>query len=330
MAKASLLKAVQSKTVRFLLPWEVFLMNELNNNLQPSNQSLIQKVSAGRRLGAFLIDHLIFSFALLFPLHFILLFDPLLFGGPSETAMLVFFIIFGTITFLLHGFKDIIKGQSLGKRIFGMGVRDVSDNLVVPPVSRLFLRQIFLLLWPIEFLVLVFSKENRKMGDKIAGTGVYDLRAYQNFLHYAKCMEYMKQGQNVVHLPDSEYQFPAVKPHKPKKAKIVMIVISVILVGAIFIGILVFGITSMFRNHPSYHLAIDTIRENPEIVALIGEVEGFGLLPTGSLSASSSHGDARFNIRAIGAYGEVRVFVDLQMRNGGDWEIVRFNFVQIR
>jgi hypothetical protein len=42
------------------------------------------------------------------------------------------------------------------------------------------------------------------------------------------------------------------------------------LTSIIFIGALVFGITSIFRNHPSYHLATDSIKANPEIVALIG------------------------------------------------------------
>ncbi|MCL2376802.1 MAG: RDD family protein [Defluviitaleaceae bacterium] len=290
---------------------------------------LINKASVGKRLGAFLIDSFVFSFIFAFAFNFVL-FGVQMLSGFNEAATLVFLSISMLIIFLLYGLRDVVKGQSVGKRIFSIGVRDASDNFVVPPASKLFLRQIFSFIWPIEFLVLVFSNENRKIGDKIAGTGVYDLREYENFLHYAKCMEYMKQGQNAVFIHDAEYQFPTARLHKVKKAKVAMIVIGVMLVGAIFIGALVLGITSMFRNHPSYHLATDSIRANPEIVELIGEIESFGFFPTGNLSFGSSHGDANYSIRAIGAYGEVRVFVELQMRDGGDWEIVRFNFVQIR
>ena len=71
---------------------------------------------------------------------------------------------------IVYSFRDMVKGQSIGKRILGIGVRDISDNFTVPPVSRLFLRQIFSFIWPVEFLVLVFSDEHRKIGDKIAGT----------------------------------------------------------------------------------------------------------------------------------------------------------------
>lgn len=112
------------------------------------------------------------------------------------------------------------------------------------------------------------------------------------------------------------------------KVKVGNTILSMMLVGVIFIGALVFGIASTFRNHPSYHVATDYIRANPEITAIIGKIEGFGFMPSGSVSTSPGHGDADFSIRVRGTHGDVRVFVELQMRDGGDWEIVRFNFVQ--
>ena len=96
----------------------------------------------------------------------------------------------------------------------------------------------------------------------------------------------------------------------------------------IFVGALVFGISSILKNHPSYHLATDYIRANPEIIEIIGEVEGFGFMPIGNLNTSLGRGDANYSISVKGTHGSVRVFVELQMRDGGDWEIIRFNFVQ--
>ena len=300
-------------------------MNGLSNSRQLPNQHLIQKASVGKRIGAFLLDIFIFVPILMFPFSFMLMFTGLS-GGLSDTVIRAINIVF----MIIVCFRDTIKGQSIGKRIFGIGVRDVYDNFTIPSIPKLFLRQILSFIWPIEFLVLAFSSDNRKIGDRIASTGVYDLRKYKEYLHYVKCMEYMKQAQSIVHLPDSEYQFPTIKPRKSQKIKIAMIVIGALLTFSILIGTFIFGIASMLRNHPSYHIATEAIKTNPEIVALIGEIEGFGLMPTGNLSTSSSRGDANFNIRAIGTYGQVRVFVELQMRDGGDWEIVRFNFVQIR
>ena len=119
------------------------------------------------------------------------------------------------------------------------------------------------------------------------------------------------------------------KQYRSKEAKIAIIIVGVMLIGALFAGALFFGITSMFKNHPSYHIATDYIKANPEITALVGEIEGFGSMPTGSLNTSIGRGDANYSIQAKGAHGDVRVFVELEMHNGGDWEIVSFSFVQI-
>jgi len=314
---------------RKLVDWRKKTMDELNNNDKQLHQFLFKNASIGRRLGAFLIDHCIFSFIFIFVFSFGLF--GVLASGNSNEAPILFFIFIFAVVFLAYGFRDTIKGQSIGKRVLGIGVRDVSDNFAIPSASRLFLRQIFSFIWPIEFLALVFSNENRKIGDKIAGTGVYNLREYEEFIHYTKRMEYIKQVQGTELLQSVESMRPHVnEPYKPKKAKIAMIIVGVMLVGVVFIGGLVFGITSIFRNHPSYHIATDSIRTNSEIVALIGEIESFGFMPSGSISTSPGRGDASYNIRARGVYGEVRVFVELQMRDGGDWEIVKFNYVQIQ
>ena len=142
-------------------------------------------------------------------------------------------------------------------------------------------------------------------------------------------MEYINQTQNLEHLQSAQ-SLPHIEQYKPQNAKTAKIIIGVVLVIAICVGALVFGMTSMFRGHPAYVVATNSIKANSEIVALIGAVESFGFMPGGSISTSPGRGDAGFSIRARGDNGEVRVFVELQMRDYGDWEIVRFNFVQIR
>jgi uncharacterized RDD family membrane protein YckC len=302
-------------------------MDDLNSNDKPLPPFLFKKASVGTRLGAFLIDHFIFSFVLVF------IFTFGLFGMMSEniqeSAIVLFFFIFMMVVFLVYGLRDTLKGQSIGKRVFGIGVRDISDNFAIPSVSRLFLRQIFSFMWPIEFLVLVFSTENRKIGDLMAGTGVYNLREYEDFVLYTKRMAYINQTPEAENLQNIASPSRVAEPYKPKKAKIAIIIMGVMLAGILFVGALVFGITSIFKNHPSYHVATDSIKTNPEIVALIGEIESFGFMPSGNISTSPGRGDASFSIRARGTHGEVRVFVALQMRDGGDWEIVSFNFSQI-
>jgi len=295
---------------------------DYSNNANDSQlQFLFQEASVGRRLGAFLIDHIIFTFVFMFAYSFV--FFAIHDDEPLwQIARIVFWVIF----FLVYGLRDIIKGQSIGKRVFGIGVRDVSDNFTVPSVPRLFLRQIFSPLWPIEFLALVFSSENRKIGDKIAGTGVYNLREYEDFVLYAKRMGYINQIQGDQGTVPQNVR--VVEPYQPKKTKIAVIIIGAVLVFVILFCAMFFGVFSVLRNHTSYHLATEYIRANPEIVAVIGEVEGFGFRQSGSLSISSGRGDASYSIDVRGTDGNARVFIELQMRDGGDWEVVRFNFVQ--
>ena len=303
------------------------LMDDLNNG-QELHQIIFRKASIWQRLGAFLIDHSILSY--IFAFVFVIVFvSGLVASGDSYEPPILLFAFALLPVFLVYCFRDIVKGQSIGKRLLGIGVRDINDKFAVPPASRLFLRQIFSFIWPVEFLVLIFSGENRKIGDKIAGTEVYDLREYDKFVRYNKHTGSIIQTQAPESLKNAESR-PHIEQYKPQKTKTTKIIIGVVLAVTIFVGTIAFGITSMFRNHPAYHVAKDSIRANTDIVILIGEVESFGFRPSGTIGACSGHGDARLNIRAKGTHGEVRVFVELQMRDGGDWEIVRFNFVQIR
>jgi len=259
--------------------------------------------------------------------------------NPSLPILAIFFVCMLVVIFLIYGFRDVFKGQSIGKRALGIGVRDINDKFAVPSVSRLFFRQIFTFIWPVEFLVLALNGEHRKIGDQMMGTAVYDLREYENYILYTKRMQYYNQSQpqSWGYSQNAEQTHPFVAPvrpttvkqYKPKKFRIAIIVVSVVMAIAILFGAFAFGIISIIRNHPSHYAAKDYIRSNSEIVAVIGEVESFGFLPSGSVSTSVGRGDANFAIRTIGTYGNARVFIELQMRDGGDWEVIHFAFVQI-
>ena len=322
-------------------------MNDLTNQ-ETQQQFLLRKASVGHRLGAYFIDYFIITaFFSIFSLVF-LFFPMLAMADNPDSVGFPFrhFIVLMVILLLAFGFRDSFKGRSIGKRLVGIGVRDSSDSFVVPSVGRLFLRQIFTFLWPIEFIALLLSDENRKIGDFIANTGVYNLQEYERFIQYTQRMQYINQMQNQTQSPDPNTDSvqnvalqhsmpmhmpaPAEVPSGPSKRTIAIVIIAVFLAGFLFIGGLLFVITSSFRNHPSYQLATDYIRANPEIAALIGDVEGFGFFPMGSINTSPGRGDADFTIRTRGTYGDVRAFVTLQRRDGGEWQIVRFNFVQIR
>lgn len=72
------------------------------------------------------------------------------------------------ITLLLC--KDCINGQSIGKRIMKLQVIDKSADNKVSNLS-LIVRNIFLVFWIVEVLVLLISREKR-LGDFVAKTKV--------------------------------------------------------------------------------------------------------------------------------------------------------------
>jgi uncharacterized RDD family membrane protein YckC len=74
------------------------------------------------------------------------------------------------ILFSLFLNKDIYFGKSIGKYFVGLRVVSSRTGNPAGPIQCL-IRNLFLLLWPIEALILFFSPQ-RRIGDVVAGTRV--------------------------------------------------------------------------------------------------------------------------------------------------------------
>jgi len=312
-------------------------MNEPNDNDNQIHTFLFKKASVGKRVAAFFIDLVVFYFLFIF----VLFVSSTIFviGGihaypynASGIAHLLIFVISVLAFLVLFSLRDIIKGQSIGKRLLGIGVRCNSDNFRVPTMSKLFCRQVFTFICLIEFLVLVFSDDTKKIGDMVTDTSVYDLQEYENFVRNAQRMASLNQTGAYEHAQrQAELQAETSRQPRAKKSTKIMIVVGIVLAIAVFIGAIIFFITSLFsmlEDHPAFQIAIEEIRADAEIEAAIGEVERFRM-SSGSVHSTGGVGNANFTILARGTYGEVRVFVDLQTCDDGDWEIIRFDFVQL-
>ncbi len=191
------------------------------------------------------------------------------------------------MSFLVYFLKDIINGASLGKRALGLTVRSKFDTSEVPSVSKLFLRNILTFVWPIEFLVLVCGAKKTKLGDQIAGTNVYRVS---------------------------------------KKPQLAIIVVTAILGFAIFSSSLFFGISSIFKNDDSYKMAVSYIEASPEVTNIVGNIEGFGYTPTGSLNYSGGYGQAFYSIKVIGSKNTAYVHIKMEKKLDKDWEIVYLDY----
>ena len=126
--------------------------------------------STGKRLFALLLDSI---FALLLANTQVQIFRnehwDLVMQSRDLSDLLPFY---GSIVFVLI-FKDIF-GRSLGKLLLGMTIRKINDFSVRPPLIVLLKRNLLLLIFPVEGVVLLRDGYARRLADKWWATVVLD------------------------------------------------------------------------------------------------------------------------------------------------------------
>ena len=136
------------------------------------NQKKIQVSSKGKRLFALLID---FIFALLLANTFINVFRQEHWDIVTKTSSIYGLLPFyGGIALVLL-FKDI-SGRSLGKILLGMTIKKIDDMEQQPTLAVLIKRNLMLLLFPVEGVVILRDSYARRLADKWWGTVVIDDR----------------------------------------------------------------------------------------------------------------------------------------------------------
>ncbi|MEH0158737.1 RDD family protein [Limibacter armeniacum] len=132
----------------------------------------ITPASVTKRFIAFVLDYLLIS-AVMLIIALIWKGKALLAGdiyGDEQFALSALSAL-GAVLFMC---KDLYRGVSPGRWIAGIEVRDNRDIRKVPSIGHLFLRNLFLAVWPVEMLVLLTSKGNARLGDRLAKTEVID------------------------------------------------------------------------------------------------------------------------------------------------------------
>jgi uncharacterized RDD family membrane protein YckC len=240
--------------------------------------------SRKRRIAAFLIDHFTMTF-LIVAIVFLSLgtnfIDENNFRNIA-TKMLPT-MIFG---FLLYFAKDSIKGISVGKWIMGIMVRDENNPTLIPSFGRLFIRNLFIIIWPIEFIVLALNEEKKRLGDKTAKTIVVK------------------------------------NPNKPIKLPRILVLAGI---GISFFTFTFLFAGSAMKNSVAYKVAIMEIEQNDEILSETGGIKGYGMMPTGNVSISNGNGQARLEIKILGNEKDLNVGVYLTKEPNGEWELIELN-----
>ena len=177
----------QTQKVKFYLAYSLYSVGNLNNfvgvGAKPSPAFKAElligapkaKIDRGKRLGSALTDHFIMTMvAMLFSIPE-MIYQLTHLQTIKETSIYSFamnnwYAYFLNIGFALYFCKDCIRGQSPAKFIFKFQVVNNTTGEIAGPI-RCLARDIFIILWPIEAIILLINP-SRRLGDRIAGTKV--------------------------------------------------------------------------------------------------------------------------------------------------------------
>ncbi|MFT6967040.1 MAG: putative RDD family membrane protein YckC [Marivirga sp.] len=259
----------------------------MSANHQLMNENLEKQyilTSRKRRIVAFLIDHFTFTF-LIVGIVFLSLGTDFMDENNFNnlTAKMLPTMIIGLVLYFV---KDSVKGISPGKWIMGIMVRDENNPTEVPSFGRLLIRNLFLIIWPIEFIVLASSQDKKRLGDKTAKAIVVK------------------------------------DPNKPTKLPRILALVGV---GITFFTFTFLFAGSAMKNSDAYKVAITEIEQNEEIISETGGITGYGMMPTGNVNISNGNGQAQLEIKVLGNEKDLNVGVYLTKEPNGEWKLIELN-----
>jgi uncharacterized RDD family membrane protein YckC len=237
-----------------------------------------------------------------------LLMDVWFYGYLSSLCMyLVFFVVktpwdiplIAFFGFIFFASKDVFKGAGLGKLL--MGIRVVNhSNTPASPVSTL-LRNLLLIAWPIETLVMVVNSSKRRLGDYLARTQVKrDLTMATSHRSLA-ALFILSFYLLTPSLPDIEFSEGGFMK-----------------LSQLFL-----------KQSDAYELAEEKIREQDAIVKLIGPIQAINVDHTSTVSIYNDEGEAQFLLDVQGEDRNLPVRVKLK-RTNQQWELTEMYFEQIQ
>jgi hypothetical protein len=97
-----------------------------------------------------------------------------------------------------------------------------------------------------------------------------------------------------------------------------VLVVSCLLVLTLFVGGIVWGVTSMIRASYPYQLAVKRATESPAVAAKIGKPLHIGWLITGNVNFNGPEGNASLSIPVSGPNGKGDIIV-VGKKHGNHW-----------
>ncbi len=226
--------------------------------------------SHGKRLFAFILD---FAFALLLVNTFNYLSYPehwdLQLASSKWRNLTTLYL---GICFLLLC-KDGWKGCSPGKFIFGITVRQLEDLSKNPSVANAILRNLSLLILPLEGLLLLMDSHGRRLGDRWLRTVV-------------------------------------IENPNPRRFIIRLMTANTIFFGYFFSALLIQPL--ILKKTAAYQTAISYLQNTPEVVQQFGAIQDFKS-PEMDINIREEEGSALVYVQAVSARQIFPVTIHLQL-----------------
>ncbi len=176
--------------------------------------------------------------------------------------------------------KDSYRGISFGRWIMGIMVRNDVDN-EVPSYMSLFIRNLFILVWPVELIILLVNTDKKRLADKVSKTIV---------------LENSKETNRLFRIG----------------------VLFLIVFGFYFFA--EFYGSALITNSEAYEIAVESIEQNENIIDKTGGIVGYEGME-GFISMDDEIGKAEFKIKVNGEENNVVVRVYLEKKTDEEWII---------
>lgn len=236
--------------------------------------------SRKRRIVAFMVDHIFLSF-LCVGLVFLLL------GADFVDSVNPFRILFALLTGLFIGLflyisKDSIRGMSLGKWVMGIMVREDQNEQHIPSFGKLMLRNVPVLMWPVEAVMLITNDDKKRFGDKMAQAVVVN--------NPRKSNKWTRGGAMIC-----------------------------IALAASFMVVLFF--LSAIKQSSAYQTSIAYIEQDDQLLEQTGGIAGYGYFPRANIQTHNGSGEASVQVTVKGVKQDVDVYVYLVKSTYGSWQV---------
>ena len=254
--------------------------------MEHNDEQTFEKANWIRRIVACLIDLFVLVFLMLVIVWLVLGYD--LFDRYDITFLKTRLLLILTAGLVLFFLKDSFRSVGIGRWIMGITVRNESDNLI-PGFSRLLIRNLFIIIWPVEFIVLLANNEKRRIADKVAKTIV------------------VKNPEN--------------------RHILIRIGSLLLLVIGFFLFVNFYG-GAIMTHSDAYYIAIDNIENNEKILEETGGISGFDAVK-GSIKMDNNIGKAKFEFTVDGKENDVVVNVCLEKEPNQKWILKEIKYSKI-